>query len=301
MLGQVDEALRHYETALRHQPDHAWAHFNRSQVWLLQGDWARGWDEWEWRWRRPGTAPRAWDVPAWDGTPLPGGTVLLHAEQGMGDTLQFVRFVRETRERVSRVVLECQPALLPLLRGVPEVDQLVAKGLPLPRVDAQVALLSLPRLFGARPDSIPGKVPYLQADPERVAKWRTRLAAYPGFKVGIAWQGNPKYKRDRFRSVPLAEFAPLAAVPGVHLIGLQKGPGREQLTDPAPFPVVDLGPDVDEAGAFLDTAAIMKNLDLVITSDTSIPHLAGGLGVPTWVALGSSPDWRWLLNRVDSP
>jgi hypothetical protein len=150
---------------------------------------------------------------------------------------------------------------------------------------------------------VPAEVPYLDAEPALVEAWRDRLGSYPGFKVGIVWQGNPQFRFDRLRSIPLAQFAPLARVPGVHLLSLQKGAGRDQL--PALrgyFPVIDLGPQLNETtGPFLDTAAVMKNLDLVITSDTSAAHLAGALGVPVWVALHDVPDWRWLLEREDSP
>jgi hypothetical protein len=176
-------------------------------------------------------------------------------------------------------------------------------GDPPPEFDLHVPLLSLPRLLGTTLESVPADGPYLDADPDLVETWRHRLGAYPGLKIGIAWQGNPKFRLDWVRSIPLAQFAPLADVPGVHLLSLQKGAGREQLAAPERrFPVTDLGGQMDETtGAFMDTAAVMKNLDLVITSDTSIAHLAGALGVPVWVALNAVPDWRWLLNRDDSP
>jgi hypothetical protein len=221
----------------------------------------------------------------------------------MGDTLQFLRYVPLAHRRGGRVILLCQPPLVRLLARTRGIERLLAHGDPLPAFDVHVPLLCLPGLFGTTLERVPVDVPYLEAEPPLVEAWRHRLGSYPGFKVGIAWQGNPRFRQDRFRSIPLAQFAPLARVPGVHLLSLQKGVGREQL--PAlhgRFPVTDLGSELDETtGAFLDTAAVMKNLDLVVTSDTSIAHLAGALGVPVWVALQDVPDRRWLLDREDSP
>ncbi len=305
VLGRTDEALGCYEKALAIDPNHAWAHFNRSQAWMLRGDWRRGFAEWEWRKKLPAAGMRVWEKPGWDGSARPGQTLLLWCEQGLGDTLQFIRFSRQARQRVGRLVVECQPALVPLLSRCPWIDQLVARGNQLPPHDMQASLLSLPHLLAIEGDALGEGGPYLTADPALIATWKEFLARHPGRKIGIAWQGNPKYKRDPFRSVPLATFAPLALLPDVTLVSLQKGSGRDNLADPATqpvFPLVELGQDVDaSAGAFMDTAAVMANLDLVITSDTSIPHLAGALGVPAWVAIGANPDFRWLDRGDASP
>lgn len=304
VLGRTAEALACYEQALALDANHAWAHFNRSQAWLLQGDWRRGFAEWEWRKRLPRAAVRDWQAPEWRGAALPAGTVLVHCEQGLGDTLQFVRFVRQVKPLVGRVVVECQPPLVPLLSRCDYIDELVAKGGPLPPHDAQVALLSLPHVLGLDGAGLAAGAAYLSADPGLVSKWAGFLDRLPGRKIGIAWQGNPKYRRDSSRSVPLSAFAPLAAVPGVTLVSLQQGAGRANDAGPAAdrFPLVDPGPEVDAtAGAFMDTAAIMQGLDLVITSDTSIPHLAGGLGVPVWLAVSANPDFRWLDRGDTSP
>jgi tetratricopeptide (TPR) repeat protein len=302
-LERFDEAQAGYARALQLQPDSTASHLNAAHLRLLLGDFAQGWAEYEWRWQQPDLLSRVFDQPRWDGSPLSGRTILLYAEQGFGDTIQFARYAQLVKERGATVIVECPRALLQLLARCPGIDQLVAQGDPLPPYDVRTPFLSLPHHFRMRLATIPARVPYLSADPALVEHWRQRLTALPGFKIGINWQGNPQLRIDRRRSIPLAEFAPLAALPGVQLVSLQHGPASEQLTAAAgQWPVTDLGGRLDEAaGPFMDRAAVMKNLDLVVTSDTSIAHLAGALGVPVWVALGRVPDWRWLLEREDSP
>jgi tetratricopeptide (TPR) repeat protein len=301
--GQLGEAVAAFERALRLDPQLPDARLNRAQEWLRLGRFAEGWPEYEWRWRQPHLPPRPSGRPAWDGSPPAGRTVLLFAEQGLGDTFQFVRYAALVKRRGGTVVLACQPPLVPLLTGCPGIDRLVAIGSPLPPFDVQAPLLSVPGLLGTTVDSIPRDVPYLAPAPSLVEHWRRELSSVGGFRVGIAWQGNPAYPADRQRSVPLAHFTRLARLDGVTLVSLQKGPGTEQLSALAdPCPVVDLGGRLDDAsGAFMDTAAVMTSLDLVITSDTAVPHLAGALAVPTWLALPLVPDWRWLIEREDSP
>ena len=213
----------------------------------------------------------------------------------------MVRYLPFGAQRVHQVHVDVPPQLIPLFQTSGIAD-LVMPGEPA-SFDLHVPMASLPFMFATTLTTIPGGVPYLHAKTALVAEWRARLAEYPGFRVGIAWQGSPSYREDRYRSIPLERFSGLADVQGVTLVSLQKGPGSEQLTaGTRRFEIVDLGSDVDRtSGPFLDTAAIMQNLDLVITSDTSIAHLAGALGVPVWVALGASPDWRWLTDRDDSP
>ena len=197
------------------------------------------------------------------------------------------------------MIVACPQPLHRLLAGCPGVAAVVTEKDPLPEFDVHAPLMSLPGLLGTTLATVPAEVPYLFADAPSIARWREQLGPIGGVRIGIAWQGNPDYKRDRFRSIPLLQFAPLAGIAGVRLLGLQKGPGRDQLAGVADrFAVTDLGPQLDD---FLDTAAVLSNLDLVITSDTSIAHLAGALGVPVWVALPAAPDWRWLLGREDSP
>ncbi len=227
--------------------------------------------------------------------------MLLHTDQGLGDTLQFIRFVALVKQRVNRVILRCPTRLMPLLQSYEGIDELVSAELPPPVCDAEAYLTSLPGPLAITLENLPRSVPYLRADERLVEKWRGKLPNGK-IKIGIAWQGNPIFKLDRTRSIPLAEFAPLAEVPGVELISLQKGFGAEQLAAMRDrLNVFDFGPGIDEStGVMMDTAAIMMHLDLVITSDTSIAHLAGALGVPVWVALPFVAEWRWLLDRTDS-
>jgi tetratricopeptide (TPR) repeat protein len=298
--GRPAEAEAEYREALRLRPDFVEAHSNLSMLLLSLGRFAEGWAEYEWRLRVPGLAPRAFGRPAWEGPPFGGRTLLLWAEQGLGDTLQFVRYAAVVKERTGAVVLECPPALVPLLSRCPGVDRVVGRGSPLPAFDAHAPLLSLPHLLGTTLESVPAAVPYLSADPSLVRQWWEQLRPLTGFRIGIAWQGS-KYSDEQRRSLPLRSLAPLAAVPGVRLVSLQKGAGVEQLAAAADLGVAELGEGVDQAGAFVDTAAVMQNLDLVVTADTAIAHLAGGLGVPTWLALSTVPNWRWLHDRADSP
>lgn len=298
-LGRRRKALEYFETALRMKPDLPEAHVNRSLVWLRDGDFERGWPEYEWRWKKKGFEKRPRQRPRWDGSALEGRTIMLHAEQGMGDMVHFVRYVPLVKRRGGTVVLECQPRLLPLVRTVPGLDQIVPQGFPLPEHDVQAPLLSLPYIFGTTLATIPAEVPYLEVERARVERWRERLEPEQRFKVGLAWAGNPNHESDCSRSVRLEQLARLAEAPQVALFSLQRGPGREQLDDPPPgLEMVNLEqPD----GDLLDTVAAIMNLDLVISIDSMVAHLAGALGRPVWVLLAYAPDWRWLLDREDSP
>lgn len=301
--GRYAEAADCYTEVLRRQADFAGAHLNLGMTLLVLGRFAEGWPHYEWRWHCGQPAPRPFPQPAWDGAPLHGRTILLHAEQGWGDTLMFVRYAARVQQAGGRVVLEGPAPLLRLLASVPGVDVLVARGTAPPDFDVHAGLLSLPGLFGTTPATLPAQVPYLAADTGLREHWRRALGPAHAFRVGIAWQGDPTYRWDRQRSVPLYHFAPLAAVDGVRLYSLQKGPGTEQLREVAGrFAVDDLGHSLDEAaGAFMDTAAIMMNLDLVIAADTAVAHLAGALGVPVWLVLPKFPHWPWMLDREESP
>ncbi|OYV94412.1 MAG: hypothetical protein B7Z73_02875 [Planctomycetia bacterium 21-64-5] len=269
----------------------------------LVNRWLEAWTDYEYRFSTPELKGRQISGRPWDGSPLEGRTILLYADQALGDTLQCLRYVPLVASHGGRVLLASQAALHPLLRTFPGVDQLISISDPLPQFDVQAALMSLPGLFRTTPENVPGKVPYLSAEPALVELWRQEFAGLQGAKIGIAWQGNPHFRPGLHRSVPLAEFATLGKLPGVQLISLQKGAGVEQIAQ-VPFgdKVLDLSPRLDEAlGPFMDTAAVMTQLDLVICCDTAVAHLAGALAVPVWVALPYVAEWRWLLDREDTP
>ena len=300
--GKPEEAEACCREALRLNAGYAEAHMNLGLYRLLHGNFAEGWPEHEWRRLTKDNLRKAPPPPSWDGSALDGQTILLQTEQGVGDAFQFVRYARLVKAKGGRVVLQCHPSLVRILASCPGIDQVVPAGTPLPGSHVTAPLLSLPMLCRTTLESIPADIPYLAVDPVRVDCWRARLAALPGFKVGICWQGSPTFKRDRLRSVPLASFAPLAAVPGVCLIALQRGPGLEQIARQGEhLGIVDLpGRSDDPAEGWLDTAALIQALDLVISVDTAVVHLAGALAAPVWVAIPFMPDWRWLLNREDS-
>jgi tetratricopeptide (TPR) repeat protein len=302
-LGRYEAALASYEEAIRLNPDHWEARLARAMTWLLLGDFESGWRDYEYRWQyRPAPKPPG-SQPLWDGSPLKGQTILLWAEQGLGDTIHFIRYATLVKQQGGTVVVQCPAKLSRLLSSCPGIDRLVSHNAPLPTYDVQAPLLSLPRILGTTLGTVPANVPYLFADSDLIECWRRELSRLDGFRVGIAWQGDPAYRCDRDRSIPLRYFSSLSRVPSVRLISLQKGPGGEQLREVAElFQVINLGPRLDEnTAAFMDTAAVMKGLDLVITSDTAVAHLAGALGVPVWLALTFAPEWRWLLEREDSP
>lgn len=300
--GRLEEALACYQHALWLEPVSAIAHYNRSLALLQMGDYERGWPEYEWRWRRKQAQPRTFAQPRWDGNPLRGRTILLWREQGLGDTIQFVRYAALVQKAGGRAIVESPGCLLPLLTSCPGIDRLVAEKQRLPEFDVQASLLSLPALLKTTMNTVPATVPYLYAEAERVAFWRRRLGTGRVFRVGVVWQGNPYFRGDRHRSFPLASLAPLASVAGVQLISLQKEHGLEQLTAAARrFPLTVLEGLDESGGAFMDTAAVMRSLDLVVTADTAAAHLAGALGVPVWLALSRAPDWRWGLTGETTP
>jgi tetratricopeptide (TPR) repeat protein len=301
--GQLNEAAAAYAQAIALKPDYSEAYWNLSLIKLIRGDYERGWPEYEWRWRcmKRFTLP-TFSQPRWDGASLEGRTILLHAEQGLGDTLHFVRYAPLVKELGARVILQCQGGLIPLLTRTRGIDGYVAWGAAPPRFDVWSPLMSLPAVFRTTLENVPARIPYLVPDPVLVEHWKRQLNALPGLRVGIAWKGSPRHAWDRHRSAPLSAFEPLARIPGVHLVSLQKNSAEESGDEKnCPFPVISLGDLIDRSGAFTDTAAIVQNLDLVIAVDTAIAHLSGGLGVPTWLAIHRTPDWRWLLDRNDSP
>jgi tetratricopeptide (TPR) repeat protein len=301
--GKLREAVARYTQALALRPDYAEAQLGLATCYLVEGDYERGWPAYETRLRLPEFVPQRLNIPRWTGQPLAERSLLLVAEPGFGNTLHFVRYARVLKERGARIVLAVQAELGRLLASHPDLDELLILGsaAELPRLDFFLPLLSAPGALGTNASTIPCNVPYLWAEPTLTDKWRQELAGIDGFKIGIVWQGSRGYHLDRWRSIALAHFAPLSSLPGVQLISLQKGFGSEQVAT-VDFPVLDLSGRLDEvAGPFMDTAAVIRNLDLVVTADTAIAHLAGALGAPVWVALQFSSEWRWMRDRDDSP
>lgn len=296
-----DEALASFDRALALDATLEEPRFNQGVVHLIQGDFERGWALYD---RRPVRKPLYLaSAQRWDGREeIRGRTVFTYAEQGLGDTIQFCRYAKLLSEQGARVVLAVQESLCTLLRSLDPRIEVIGAADPVPAHDVHCPLLSLPRAFGTTVERIPAAIPYLAADPERVAYWSRRLVGGERL-IGIRWQGSTG-RADAGRSFALSNFEPIAGLPHVRLVSLQKGAGAEQLERaPCRGRVLDLGPDFEPGGrdAFLDVAAVMQCLDLVITSDTSIAHLAGALGRPTWLALKCVPDFRWMLERADSP
>ena len=301
-LGQLEEAAACFQQALALNPASVEAHMNQSSLLLLHGDFDRGLQEYEWRWQAGLSPRRDPGKPLWDGGSVQGKTVLVYAEQGYGDTLQFIRYAPLVKSLGATVLVEEQPRMISLLSTCPGIDRIVPSGSELPPFDCYSPLLSLPRILRTSLETIPAQVPYLFADKVRVSRWREALSGNPGFRIGINWHGREGKGDFLKRDIPLELFASLAEIPGISLISLQRGGGPQLASKGHHLPIFDPGDDVDTAGgAFIDTAAIMMNLDLVITSDTAVPHLAGAIGVPVWTALPFLPDWRWLLDRSDSP
>jgi tetratricopeptide (TPR) repeat protein len=307
--GDLDQAIACYRKALELKPDLDRAQVHLGVVFLTLGNFAEGWQRYELRLRIPPSQPIPTHQPLvpWDGSLLNGRRILLCCEQGLGDTLQFIRYAPLVKARGGYVIVACQPSLLPLLKHCPGIDEVVPQPKTvnddLPQFDVYLYLMSAPHAFRTTLRTIPATVPYLHAEEHLVEQWRRELAGIRDLKIGIVWQGSRENKGDRFRSIELAHFQVLGDVQGVKFFSLQKGYGREQLRHVTNrMQVIDHTERMDEAtGAFLDTAAVMKNLDMVITCDTSSAHLAGSLGVPVWVAISHAPDWRWLRDRDDSP
>jgi tetratricopeptide (TPR) repeat protein len=291
--GRVQDAVASCETAVRLRPDSIPAHWNFAVALLRSGDYERGWVEHEWRLRTPNPANRPrFRSPAWNGQPLAGKTILLHAEQGFGDTIQFVRYVPMVAAREGRVIVECHRELVRLFVDCPAVVRVIAFGEVLPAFDQHVPLMSLPRIFGTQLASVPASVSYLRSNPVLLRNWRERLAANV-LHVGLCWYGNARHRNDRERSIPLGDLAALATE-GVVFHSLQTEPAGV-----AP-PVMQLIDHSRELSDFAETAALIENLDYVISVDTAVAHLAGAMGIATAVLLPMVPDWRWMLHRQES-
>lgn len=302
-LGRYEEALAQYEATLKLQPGNPHAHFNRALSWLAEGRFREGWVDYEWRFRTGQTQRPTIPRPQWDGSPLAGRSLMIHSEQGMGDVLQFVRLLPLIKRRGARIVFACQKPLQNLLSRCEGIDEWFPIDEPAAiNFDFHIPLLSLPGLLHINEDNCPKTVPYVFPDPERVASWKPKIERIQGFKIGLGWQGSLTFRGDQLRSIPLKYYAPLAEIEGVTLISLQKNDGLDQVEALGPDVRIETLDNLDETGgAFMDTAAVMQHLDLVITSDTALAHLAGALGRPVWLAISTASDWRWFRNRGDSP
>ncbi|MGY0778037.1 glycosyltransferase family 9 protein [Azospirillum argentinense] len=298
--------------AVRLAPDAPGPHFELAEGLLLSGQWEEGWREYEWRWRLPGVPPL---IPpavlerhghtvarSWDGRPLPEGTLLLVADQGFGDTIQFARYLPMVASLCPNLVVACSPDMRPVIRSLPGGYRTVTDWEEAPPFAAHAALSSLPGLFGTRPDSVPPPLPGLRAEPERVERWTERLDGLlpRGYRrIGLVWAGRPTHGNDRNRSLPLARLAPFFALEKTALVSLQKGPAQaEAARYYGTAPLVDLGSELE---SFPDTMAVLALLDHVVCVDTAVAHLAGAMGRPTAVLLPYAPDWRWLLGRGGTP
>jgi len=306
-LGHIDESIAIYKKIIEQKPDYAHANFSLALSWLTLGDFEHGWPAYEWRWSTYKEQPKKFNSPLWDGSNLKNKTILLYAEQGLGDTFQFIRYAKLLKQQGARVIFQTQNALATLLTNCPYIDTVIKRGQPIPESDFHLALMSLPYVFKTTIDTTPTDIPYIYPDEKLIQHWRNKLAHDKNIKIGICWQGNAQYTTQALRHAVAAKsfnvkyFEPLSTIPGVSLYSLQKINGADDLQN-ITFAVHDFGTDFDMShGRFMDTAAVMKNLDLVLTVDTSIGHLAGALGIPVWVLLPKPADWRWMLKRNDSP
>ena len=301
--GQFEEAMGCYRKALSLQPEHPTVHFNIGVLLLMHGDYEKGWQEYEWRRKARDYRRRDFTRPLWDGSGVSGRTILLYSEkgfEGFGDTIQFIRYAPLLAERGAKVVVECQKELTSLIRNVEGVTQVVSYGERVPEFDLHCPYLSLPAVFKATIGSIPSKTAYITADPGLAQKWRDRIGQdISGLKIGLVWAGNLSHPRSQYRSCSLDQFSPFAQLDDITIYSLQKGETATMAKNPpAGMRVVDYTEDFND---FSDAAALMENLDLVISVDTAAAHLAGALGKPVWTLLPFVPEWRWLLDREDSP
>jgi tetratricopeptide (TPR) repeat protein len=298
---QLDKAIASYRRAQAARPDFPEAYWNESIAHLMAGDFEQGWRLYEWRWKsdRFPSPRRDFDKPLWLGNVDPRGkTILLHAEQGLGDTIQFLRYVPLVAAIGGDVVFECPTALCGLVRALQLPIRIVPAGAPLPPFDMHCPLLSLPLAFDTRVETIPVVAAYLFADQLRAGMWKHKLGPARGTRVGLVWSGNPKHGKDYERSLAFEDIRPILDVPGVEFVSLQKEVRPRDAAALAASPVRDTAAEIAD---FSDTAALVANVDLVISVDTSVAHLAGAMGKPVWVLNAFMPDWRWMLDRADSP
>ena len=301
-LTRYHEAIEAFRKSLALKPDSLDTRLSLATALLAVGNYEEGWPEYEWRWERPEKKSLPMPCPRWSGQPIDGKTILLFSEGAYGDCFQFIRYAQEVKKLGATVILQAAQELKPLLSRCPYLDQIISKGETLPHLDYYTSLLSLPSIFKTTITTVPTTIPYLYADPDLVEEWRKSFTQEKKLKIGLCWQADLTNDANRpllaRRSIPLELFEQLAQLPNITLYSLQKGAHSSfEASFLHPF-----GSELDtDHGRFMDTAALIQNLDLVITVDTSIAHLAGALGKPTWVILPFKADWRWMTNQDDTP
>ena len=304
--GKLDEAAAAHEQALRLNPSQAMSHASLGMIFLFKGDFERGWADYEWRWKCKEFNPPTFPQPLWDGSPLQGRTLFLQGEQGLGDTLQFIRYAPLVQERGGRVLLGCHSALVRLLAACPGVDRVLPPDsqLSLSEFDVYAPLMSLPAVLNTSLAALPAKTPYLFPDAGLVDHWKEQLRSFTTFKIGIAWQGNPNHPRDRARSIPLASFAPLGGLDGVQLFSLQQGGGERNRCSirASGSPSSTSGASWKEAsGDFMDSARSSRTWTWSSPWIRRSPTWPGRWAFPSGLRLSLVPDWRWMWDREDSP
>lgn len=310
-MGHLDHARDIYLQLLVKKPDYAPAHFSLASLYLMLGNLEQGFQEYEWRWKAYNEEEHQYNRPQWRGEDIVGRTLLVHAEQGLGDTLQFIRYIKLLKEKHRHlyIIFESQDALIPLLRKQPFIDQIISRRDPMPYFHYHIPLLSLPHMLKTTLDTIPSDTPYIHVPDDLVNQWKQKMAADTNFKIGLCWQGNARYSTASLRravaakSITLESFAPLFAIPGVSIYSLQQIDGVDQIeTCSFKDQLLTFDASFDKAyGPFMDTAGVMKQFDLIISVDTATAHLGGALNVPTWIVLPYPADWRWMVDRNDSP
>jgi tetratricopeptide (TPR) repeat protein len=301
--GQFDEAMSCHQKALSLDQNNATVHFNLGVLLLMYGDLKQGWREYEWRKKFKNYQDRNFTQPLWDGSEISGRTILIYSEkgfEGFGDTIQFIRYAPLIGNRGAKIIVECQKELKTLLRNVKGVQQVISYGDILPKFDVHCPFLSLPFVFNTTLEHIPSETPYITVNPLLVQKWRDKIQNDRSkLKIGLMWSGDLRHPRSQYRSCSLDIFSPLTEVNDISIYSLQKGQAAEQAKNPPEG--MNLMDYTESFNDFSDTAALIENLDLVISVDTGVTHLAGALGKPVWTLLPFVPEWRWLLEREDSP
>ena len=298
--GMISDALNNYQIALKLDPALPEAHWNLAHIFLLRGNFKKGWEEFEWRWKLKGYYQYKIFQPQWDGSNISGLTILIHDEQGFGDTIQFARYIPMVAQKGARVIIGCRKELVNLLKNVEGVSKVIERGKPLPQFDIHCPIMSLPLKFNTTIEKIPAATPYISPDPLLIQIWRNLISHDDcNLKVGLVWAGRREHKNDRNRSGSFDIFSSLIQLNNISFYNLQKGEAAKQFKNQHQGTI--LTDYMESIHDFSETAALIENLDLVITVDTAVAHLAGALSKPVWTLLPFSPDWRWMLDREDSP